>query len=87
MVASWIGSTNFSTVYSRDAGTQEFVVSYNEAAAERSFRHAAHCCRLTDTAKASADIIDTQRSLRLEQIIVVLIALEIVIDEYQILMR
>jgi uncharacterized Rmd1/YagE family protein len=40
---------------------------------------------ITDTAKALADIIDTQRSLRLEQIIVVLIALEIVIAGYQIL--
>jgi uncharacterized Rmd1/YagE family protein len=42
---------------------------------------------ITDTAKALADIIDTERSLRLEQIIVVLIALEIVITGYQILMR
>jgi len=42
---------------------------------------------ITDTAKALADIIDTQRSLRLEQIIVVLIALEIVIAGYQILMH
>ena len=40
---------------------------------------------ITDTAQALADIIDTQRSLRLEQIIVVLIALEIVIGGYQIL--
>ena len=42
---------------------------------------------ITDTAKALADIIDTERSLRLEQIIVVLIALEIVIAGYQIFMR
>src|SRR3974390_1585007 len=42
---------------------------------------------ITDTAKALADIIDTERSLRLEQIIVALIALEIVIAGYQILMR
>ncbi len=42
---------------------------------------------ITDTAKALADIIDTERSLRLELIIVVLIALEIVIAGYQILMR
>ena len=40
---------------------------------------------ITDTAKALADIIDTERSVRLEQIIVVLIALEIVIGGYQIL--
>jgi uncharacterized Rmd1/YagE family protein len=42
---------------------------------------------ITDTAQALADIIDTQRSLRLEQIIVVLIALEIVIGGYQILVH
>ena len=42
---------------------------------------------ITDTAQALADIIDTQRSLRLEQIIVVLIALEIVIAGYQIWMH
>ena len=42
---------------------------------------------ITETAKALADIIDTERSLRLEQIIVVLIALEIVIAGYQIFMR
>lgn len=42
---------------------------------------------ITDTAKALADIIDTGRSLRLEQIIVVLIAVEIVIAGYQIFMR
>jgi uncharacterized Rmd1/YagE family protein len=41
---------------------------------------------ITDTAQELADIIDTQRSLRLEQIIVALIALEIVIGGYQILM-
>ena len=42
---------------------------------------------ITDTAKALADIIDTERSLRLEQIIVLLIALEIVIAGYQIFMH
>jgi len=42
---------------------------------------------ITDTAKALADIIDTERSVRLEQIIVVLIALEIVIAGYQIFMH
>ena len=42
---------------------------------------------ITDTAKALADIIDTERSLRLELIIVALIALEIVIAGYQIFMR
>jgi len=40
---------------------------------------------ISDTAKALADIIDTERSLRLEVIIVVLILLEIVIAAYQIL--
>jgi uncharacterized Rmd1/YagE family protein len=40
---------------------------------------------ISDTAKALADIIDTERSLRLEVIIVVLIALEIVMSGYQIL--
>jgi uncharacterized Rmd1/YagE family protein len=40
---------------------------------------------ISDTAKAFADIIDTERSLRLELIIVVLIMLEIVITTYQIL--
>ncbi|MEA2979270.1 MAG: hypothetical protein QOF09_1093 [Alphaproteobacteria bacterium] len=40
---------------------------------------------ISDTAKALADIIDTERSLRLELIIVVLILLEIVITVYQIL--
>ena len=42
---------------------------------------------ITDTAKALADLIDTQRSLRLEQIIVVLIAIEIVVAGYQIFMH
>jgi uncharacterized Rmd1/YagE family protein len=42
---------------------------------------------ISDTAKALADIIDTERSLRLEIIIVVLITLEIVISGYQILFR
>lgn len=42
---------------------------------------------ITDTAKALADIIDTERSVRLEQIIVLLIALEIVIAGYQIFMH
>ena len=42
---------------------------------------------ITDTAQTLADIIDTQRSLRLEQLIVVLIAVEIVIAGYQIVMR
>ncbi len=40
---------------------------------------------ISDTAKALADIIDTERSLRLEVIIVVLILLEILIAAYQIL--
>jgi uncharacterized Rmd1/YagE family protein len=40
---------------------------------------------ISDTAKALADIIDTERSLRLEMIIVVLILLEIIITVYQIL--
>ena len=40
---------------------------------------------ITETATTLADIIDTQRSLRLELIIVALIALEIVITFYQIL--
>lgn len=42
---------------------------------------------ITDTAKALADLIDTQRSLRLEQIIVVLIAIEIIVAGYQIFMH
>jgi len=40
---------------------------------------------IAETAKALTDIIDTERSLRLERIIVVLILLEIVIAAYQIL--
>jgi uncharacterized Rmd1/YagE family protein len=40
---------------------------------------------ISDTAKALADIIDTERSLRLEAIIVILILLEIIITVYQIL--
>jgi uncharacterized Rmd1/YagE family protein len=42
---------------------------------------------ITDTAKALADIIDTERSLRLEAIIVALIVLEIAIAGIQILVR
>jgi uncharacterized Rmd1/YagE family protein len=42
---------------------------------------------ITDTAQTLADIIDTQRSLRLEQLIVVLIAVEIVIAGYQMFMH
>jgi uncharacterized Rmd1/YagE family protein len=38
---------------------------------------------ISDTARALADIIDTRRSLRLEMIIVLLIAMEIVISVYQ----
>ena len=38
---------------------------------------------ISDTAKALADIIDTERSLRLEVIIVGLIALEIIMGAYQ----
>lgn len=47
-------------------------------------------CKLTvisDSAKAFADIIDTERSLRLEVIIILLIAVEIVIAGLQILLR
>jgi uncharacterized Rmd1/YagE family protein len=40
---------------------------------------------ISDTAQALADIIDTNRSLRLEVIIVVLILLEILFTAYQIL--
>ena len=40
---------------------------------------------ISDSAKAFADIIDTERSLRLEMIIVVLIAVEIVIAGIQLL--
>jgi required for meiotic nuclear division protein 1 len=39
---------------------------------------------VAETANTLADIIDTRRSLRLELIIVVLIALEIVVTFYQI---
>ena len=42
---------------------------------------------ISDSAKAFADIIDTERSLRLELIIVVLIAVEIVIAGFQLLAR
>ncbi len=42
---------------------------------------------ISDSAKAFADIIDTERSLRLELIIVVLIAVEIVIAGVQLLVR
>jgi uncharacterized Rmd1/YagE family protein len=42
---------------------------------------------ISDSAKAFADIIDTERSLRLELIIVVLIVVEIVIAGIQLLMR
>jgi uncharacterized Rmd1/YagE family protein len=41
---------------------------------------------ITETAKALTDIIDTERSLRLELIIVLLIVFEIVITVYQMLM-
>jgi uncharacterized Rmd1/YagE family protein len=40
---------------------------------------------ISDTAKALADIIDTERSLRLEAVIVLLILLEIVFTAYQII--
>jgi uncharacterized Rmd1/YagE family protein len=40
---------------------------------------------LGDTAQALTDIIDTERSLRLELIIVLLIVFEIVITFYQML--
>ena len=42
---------------------------------------------ISDSAKAFADIIDTERSLRLEFIIVVLIAVEIIIASFQMLSR
>jgi len=42
---------------------------------------------ISDTAQALADIIDTERSLRLEAIIVILIAVEIIIAGYQIFIR
>ena len=46
-------------------------------------------CRsfISETAKILTDIINTKRSLRLEVIIVVLIAFEIIIMAYQIMMR
>ena len=42
---------------------------------------------ISNSAKAFADIIDTERSLRLELIIVVLIVVEIVIAGVQLLVR
>ena len=42
---------------------------------------------IADTANTLADIIDTKRSLRLEIIIVILIAFEIVITFYEIYVR
>jgi hypothetical protein len=42
---------------------------------------------ISETAKILTDIINTKRSLRLEVIIVVLIAFEIIIMAYQIMMR
>jgi uncharacterized Rmd1/YagE family protein len=42
---------------------------------------------IAETAEVLTDIIDTRRSLRLEIIIVVLIAVEIVIGAYQFLPR
>jgi uncharacterized Rmd1/YagE family protein len=42
---------------------------------------------ISNTAQALADIIDTERSLRLEAVIVLLIAVEIIIAGYQILFR
>ncbi|HVX92453.1 MAG TPA: RMD1 family protein [Xanthobacteraceae bacterium] len=42
---------------------------------------------IAETAKALTDIIDTKRSLRLEQTIVLLILLEIVLAAYQMLVR
>jgi uncharacterized Rmd1/YagE family protein len=42
---------------------------------------------LSDSAKAFADIIDTERSARLEMIIIILIAVEIVIGGLQLLLR
>jgi len=42
---------------------------------------------ISDSAKAFADIIDTERSLRLEFIIVVLILMQIIIDGLQMVMR
>jgi uncharacterized Rmd1/YagE family protein len=42
---------------------------------------------IADTASTLADIIDTQRSLRLELIVVILIAFEIVVTFYEIYAR
>jgi len=42
---------------------------------------------IADTAEVLTDIIDTKRSLRLELIIVLLIAVELVIAGYQILAK
>ena len=42
---------------------------------------------ISETAQVLTDIIDTKRSLRLEFIIVVLIAFEIIITAYQIMTR
>ena len=42
---------------------------------------------ISDTAKALADIIDTERSLRLERIIIAIILLETVLTGYQLLAR
>jgi len=42
---------------------------------------------ISDSAKVFADIIDTERSLRLELIIIVLIVLEIVIAGFQLLIH
>jgi uncharacterized Rmd1/YagE family protein len=42
---------------------------------------------ISDTGQALADIIDTERSLRLERIIIVLILLEVVFTVYQMFAR
>ena len=42
---------------------------------------------ISDTGQALADIIDTERSLRLERIIIALILLETVIAGYQLFFR
>ena len=42
---------------------------------------------ISDSAKAFADIIDTERAARLELIIIILIAVEIVIGGLQLLMH
>jgi uncharacterized Rmd1/YagE family protein len=42
---------------------------------------------IADTATTLADIVDTKRSLRLELIVVILIAFEIVITFYEIYLR